>query len=346
MSFQKPFQRFLNGLLLLFDIAAQTGERHAGVVRHRAIGQNFAFEILEQRAKFAQRLPARAQAWKSSGHRVQNGFCVGGAIQQARDVENFARLERRAFDAQLVNRFRQIRNGCEIQANGCATGRGLRLCRRSQILRSFGSFFQVLHQARAFSMRRDCSQIFPAEWARDIPLQQLSQSFEFENVGASRDHHRDLSRNAFSITGSVPSVMRYCVSALRGTHSARATSSEAASFPPARPAQIIDQHVVILRITSLVAHDALEDFDNLDDPNLEPRLLAHFAADSLFQPLARFHHATRYRPIAFQRLAPALHQQHAIPVQDDRAHAENRALGILAAISAGSCLNTAPRLSR
>ena len=42
---QKAFERFLDGAFLALDVAAQAGQRHAGVVGDAAVGQDLAFQI-------------------------------------------------------------------------------------------------------------------------------------------------------------------------------------------------------------------------------------------------------------------------------------------------------------
>jgi hypothetical protein len=39
---QEAFERFLDGPLLAFDVAAQAGQRYAGMVGDGAVGQNLA----------------------------------------------------------------------------------------------------------------------------------------------------------------------------------------------------------------------------------------------------------------------------------------------------------------
>ncbi len=43
---QEAFERFLNRLFLPLRVAAQARQRHTGVIGHRAIGQDLAFQVL------------------------------------------------------------------------------------------------------------------------------------------------------------------------------------------------------------------------------------------------------------------------------------------------------------
>ena len=82
--------------------------------------------------------------------------------------------------------------------------------------------------------------------------------------------------------------------------------------------------------TLTVAMNAVKKFDQLQRFHGQTRLFPDFADHACFQRLAKFQHAARKGPMAFQRLASATHQQHAALIDHHRAHSDQRCLGILA----------------
>ncbi len=66
---QEALERILNGLLLPLDVAAQAGQRHAGVIGDAAIGQDLAVQILQQAAEIADGLRAAAEPRESARRR-------------------------------------------------------------------------------------------------------------------------------------------------------------------------------------------------------------------------------------------------------------------------------------
>ena len=150
---QKALQRFLDGLLLPLDIAAQAGQRHAGVVGHAAVGQDLAVQVVQQRAEIADGLRAAAQARKALGGRGEQRLGVGGPVEQREEIEDLLGVEAGAFDAQLVHGRLDVRQAAEIDADrGAARGR-LRARGRAQILDGLAGFGQVFVQPRAVGVR-------------------------------------------------------------------------------------------------------------------------------------------------------------------------------------------------
>ena len=72
---------------------------------------------------------AAAEPREALGGGGQHGFGVGGAVEQREQVEDFLRLQAGAFDAQLVNGRLRIRQAAEIDADGGAARRRLRVAR-------------------------------------------------------------------------------------------------------------------------------------------------------------------------------------------------------------------------
>ena len=95
---EEAFERFLNGLLLALDIAAQAVEGDAGVIGDAAVGQDLAVELAQQGAEFADGPGARAEQGKAFGAGGEIAFGVGGHIEQGE--------ERRRFRAAPARRLR------------------------------------------------------------------------------------------------------------------------------------------------------------------------------------------------------------------------------------------------
>src|SRR5437660_70262 len=83
---QKSFQRIVNRFLLLLNLTPQTGQRYAGMVGNRTVGQDFAGHILKHRAELADRLSFSAQARESLGYRREDGFEVRRTVEERDQV--------------------------------------------------------------------------------------------------------------------------------------------------------------------------------------------------------------------------------------------------------------------
>ena len=99
--------------------------------------------------------------------------------------------------------------------------------------------------------------------------------------------------------------------------------------PTNRPAQIVDQDVVIPDSAFGIEQDSIEDID--DGPNLdfEPGFFDHLSRQAGLQRFAQFEPAAREAPLSRQRFEAALHQNHFPFVEDDTAHADDRLGGVL-----------------
>src|ERR1019366_4369448 len=97
-------------------------------------------------------------------------------------------------------------------------------------------------------------------------------------------------------------------------------------------AHVVDEHVVILGGAGGIAHDALEYLQYAQRTDFEAGLLAHLAADGVGQRLAGLQRAAGQRPPANQRLLAALRHEDAVALQNERAHANDRARGITAVV--------------
>ncbi len=179
MRAQEAFEGFLNGLLLAFDVAAQAGERHAGVIGHGAIGQDLALEVLQQGAEIADGLRAAAEAGETLGGGGDQRFGVGGAVEQQEEIEDFLGVEAGALDAQLVDGRFDVGEAGEIDANRSAARSGLRARGRAQVFDGLSGFRQVAGQARAIGVGSDFFQLAAAERTGNVAAQQLAEGFEF-----------------------------------------------------------------------------------------------------------------------------------------------------------------------
>jgi len=102
-----------------------------------------------------------------------------------------------------------------------------------------------------------------------------------------------------------------------------------AGLTAARTAQVVDEHVVILRPSVRVAHDSLEDLYGSNDFDLQAGFFADLAADGLLQRFTGFDYPARQRPVTLQGLVPAFHQQDAVIPEDQCADSEDGAIRIV-----------------
>ena len=66
---QEALQRIVNRLLLPFDLAAQAGQRDAGVVGDSAVRQNLSRHFLQHRAKLPDSQCPASEPWEALRHR-------------------------------------------------------------------------------------------------------------------------------------------------------------------------------------------------------------------------------------------------------------------------------------
>src|SRR5262249_4951123 len=95
-----------------------------------------------------------------------------------------------------------------------------------------------------------------------------------------------------------------------------------------RPAEEIEQHVVVEHAAIGVEPDAIENVHHRTDLDDEARLLPHLARDRDLERLAALHRPARQAPLAFQRFVRAAHEQHATAVDDDGAYSDDWTLRI------------------
>src|SRR5207248_4896733 len=80
-----------------------------------------------------------------------------------------------------------------------------------------------------------------------------------------------------------------------------------------------------------IADDAVEDAAHVDEIDVETALLADLATHGLACRLSELDEAAGDAPLARQRHAATLDEQDAVAVEDHRAHADARRVGIFAA---------------
>jgi len=76
--------------------------------------------------------------------------------------------------------------------------------------------------------------------------------------------------------------------------------------------------------------DAIDELDQLERLDEEAGFFAYFAGDAIDDGLTQLEHAAGERPMAFEGLAAAAHEEHAALVDYDRADTDERRLGKLA----------------
>ena len=178
---QEPFERFLDGFLLALHVAADAGQRDAGVVGDAAVGQDLAFQVFQQGPEIADGLGAPPQPRKTLGRGGQQRLGVGGAVEQGEEVEDFLGFEAGAFDVKLLYGEFGIGKAVEIDADGAASRGGA--CGGAEVFDGLAGFRQVFGEARAVGVRLDFIELAPAERARDIAAEELAEGFEFEDFG-------------------------------------------------------------------------------------------------------------------------------------------------------------------
>ena len=68
---------------------------------------------------------------------------------------------------------------------------------------------------------------------------------------------------------------------------------------------------MIFRSAGVIKHNALVDFEQVEDLDFEAGLFAHFTTQRFFEPLAGFDNAARQRPPVFEGFAAALDEKDA-----------------------------------
>ena len=137
---QKTFERFLNAFLLLLDVAAQAMQMRARAVEHGSVALDLAFDFFQKRAKVSDALRPPGQQREPFTRRIQKRSGIGGAIEKPDQIEDFARLQRRAFDVQLLDEDGDVGKSVEIDPNRRALPRRLRSGSRAQIANRFARF--------------------------------------------------------------------------------------------------------------------------------------------------------------------------------------------------------------
>src|SRR5580698_4751242 len=99
-------------------------------------------------------------------------------------------------------------------------------------------------------------------------------------------------------------------------------------FPAGDATKVVRDHIMVPDAVA-VAMDSIQEFDQLDRLDPQPGLFVDLADNAGGESFAQFQHSTGQRPLAFQRLASTAHQQHAAPIDDDRADSYQWGFGIL-----------------
>ena len=143
---QEALERVLNRLLLPLDVAAQAVERDAGVVGDRAVGEDLAVELLEQRAEIADGRGAGAEQREALGGGGEDGLGIGGAVEQGEEVEDLFGIETGAFDVQFVDGGLGVGQAAEVDADGGAARGRLRTGGEAQVLDGFAGLGEVVRR--------------------------------------------------------------------------------------------------------------------------------------------------------------------------------------------------------
>jgi hypothetical protein len=98
-------------------------------------------------------------------------------------------------------------------------------------------------------------------------------------------------------------------------------------------ANVIGEHVVILGPALGVGHNALEDLEELHRFDRKAGFFAHFADDGAGERFAGFDGAARQRPPTLERFAAAFNEEQPVPVENQRADAQNGTRRIAAIVT-------------
>ena len=101
-------------------------------------------------------------------------------------------------------------------------------------------------------------------------------------------------------------------------------------------AEVIDEHVMIFGFAGIVAHDALEDFEDASRFDDEAGFFKDFAADGVLEFLADFDHSAGQGPGAFEGLAATLDQEDATGAEDEGADSQDGARRVAAVVGANT----------
>ena len=111
-----------------------------------------------------------------------------------------------------------------------------------------------------------------------------------------------------------------------------------AQFAAGNAAEVVGDDVVVADAAGLapsfesrfgmdaLVMDAIDELDQLERLDEEAGFFAHLAHHAFNQGFTDLKHAARQRPMAFEGLAAAAHEEHAALVDNDRAHAHQRRL--------------------
>jgi len=80
----------------------------------------------------------------------------------------------------------------------------------------------------------------------------------------------------------------------------------------------------------VIGEDAVEDFENFSDLDVEGGFFQHFTSDAVAELLAEFKDASRDGPLSFERLGIAAYQQSAFVGNDDGSDADDGVLRVVA----------------
>ena len=102
----------------------------------------------------------------------------------------------------------------------------------------------------------------------------------------------------------------------------------AGESPTDRPAQIIDEDVVIARPAVGIETDAIQYFDHRADIDVEPGFFKHLANDGRTQRFSDFNGPAGQAPLAFKRFVSTPDQEDAVILDDDGPDPNDRPLRI------------------
>ena len=113
-------QRFLDGALLLFDVAANARQLRRSFVVQRTVGKNLVAEVAQQGREVGDVLESSLHRLPTFGdirRRVKGDLApLGGAVGHQQQVANLQHFQRGAADARLVDQLGGIEQAVKVEA--------------------------------------------------------------------------------------------------------------------------------------------------------------------------------------------------------------------------------------
>ncbi len=144
---------------MLFGFAAESAQSDTGVIGQRAIGKNFAAQLLCDFAEVGKGFAVGCQTRVLIANAGQHGSQFTCEVQQAGQLENLGAVQNRAFDAQAGYGGAGVGSRLKSRTDGGAARCGLRLGGGASVFERFSRFRQSGLNRAAIGKRLDQVQL-------------------------------------------------------------------------------------------------------------------------------------------------------------------------------------------